>query len=88
MTKLTYEERKELPQGEFVFPKTRRYPIEDAAHARDALARSSGKPGTRGGCCSGQAEVSRDRCGKMTNGLPLRRGTDDREVDRAVTKRQ
>jgi hypothetical protein len=44
MTKLTYEERKELPKGDFVFPKTRRYPIEDAAHARDALARSSGKP--------------------------------------------
>jgi hypothetical protein len=44
MTKLTYEARKELPKGDFVFPKTRRYPIEDAAHARDALARSSGKP--------------------------------------------
>jgi hypothetical protein len=42
MTKLTYEMRKELPKGDFVFPKTRRYPIEDAAHARDALARSSG----------------------------------------------
>ena len=47
MTKLTYEERKELPQGEFVFPKTRRYPIEDAAHARDALARSSGSRNTQ-----------------------------------------
>ena len=44
MTKLTYEKRKELRKGDFVFPKTRRYPIEDAAHARDALARSSGKP--------------------------------------------
>jgi hypothetical protein len=44
MTKLTYEERKELPEGTFVFPKTRRYPIEDATHARDALARSSGTP--------------------------------------------
>ena len=44
MTKLTYEKREELPKGDFVFPKTRRYPIEDAAHARDALARSSGKP--------------------------------------------
>jgi hypothetical protein len=44
MAKLTYEERKDLPKGDFVFPKTRRYPIEDAAHARDALARSSGKP--------------------------------------------
>jgi hypothetical protein len=44
MTKLTYQKRQELPKGDFVFPKTRRYPIEDAAHARDALARSSGKP--------------------------------------------
>jgi hypothetical protein len=44
MTKLTYEERRELPTEDFVFPKTRRYPIEDSAHARDALARSSGKP--------------------------------------------
>jgi len=44
MAKLTTEERKDLPKGDFVFPKTRRYPIEDAAHARDALARSSGKP--------------------------------------------
>jgi hypothetical protein len=44
MAKLTNEKRKELPKGDFVFPKTRRYPIEDAAHARDALARSSEKP--------------------------------------------
>jgi hypothetical protein len=44
MAKLTYEKRQDLPKGDFVFPKTRRYPIEDAAHARDALARSSGKP--------------------------------------------
>jgi hypothetical protein len=44
MAKLTHAEREDLPKGDFVFPKTRRYPIEDAAHARDALARSSGKP--------------------------------------------
>jgi hypothetical protein len=44
MTKLTHDEREDLPKADFVFPKTRRYPIEDAAHARDALARSSGKP--------------------------------------------
>lgn len=44
MTKLTNTEREDLPKDDFVFPKTRRYPIEDAAHARDALARSSGKP--------------------------------------------
>jgi hypothetical protein len=44
MAKLTSAKREDLPKGDFVFPKTRRYPIEDAAHARDALARSSGKP--------------------------------------------
>jgi hypothetical protein len=44
MAKLTTAKRESLPKGDFVFPKTRRYPIEDAAHARDALARSSGKP--------------------------------------------
>jgi hypothetical protein len=44
MAKLSYEKRKDLPKGDFVFPETRRYPIEDEAHARDALARSSGKP--------------------------------------------
>jgi hypothetical protein len=44
MAKLTYEQRQELPKDDFAFPRTRRYPIEDAAHARDALARSSGKP--------------------------------------------
>lgn len=44
MAKLSYQKRQELPKEDFVFPKTRRYPIEDAAHARDALARSSGKP--------------------------------------------
>jgi len=44
MAKLTYAKREQLPKGDFVYPKTRRYPIEDAAHARDALARSSGKP--------------------------------------------
>ena len=44
MTKLTTAAREKLPKADFVYPKTRRYPIEDAAHARDALARSSGKP--------------------------------------------
>jgi len=44
MAKLTYAKRENLSKDEFVFPETRRYPIEDAAHARDALARSSGKP--------------------------------------------
>jgi hypothetical protein len=42
--KLTYQARKHLKKGSFVFPGARRYPIADIGHARNALARSSGKP--------------------------------------------
>ncbi len=41
MAKLTYQERKDLPKKDFVFKKSRSYPIEDKAHARNALARVS-----------------------------------------------
>lgn len=41
MAKLTYKERKGLPARSFVFKKSRSYPIEDKAHARNALARVS-----------------------------------------------
>lgn len=36
---LTTKARNQLPAGDFVFPKERRYPIHDRAHARNALAR-------------------------------------------------
>ena len=38
MTKLTTAARKKIPSGKFALP-GRRYPIEDKAHARNALAR-------------------------------------------------
>jgi hypothetical protein len=44
MAKLTAATRKKLPKSSFVEKGARKYPIPDAAHARDALARSSGKP--------------------------------------------
>ena len=37
--KLTYAQRKALPASAFVFPKERKYPIHDRAHAINALAR-------------------------------------------------
>jgi hypothetical protein len=40
MAKLTAVARKKLPKSDFVEKNTRKYPIPDAAHARDALARS------------------------------------------------
>ncbi|GBQ22072.1 hypothetical protein AA0472_0650 [Acetobacter estunensis NRIC 0472] len=40
MSKLTAAERNALPDSAFALP-GRRYPIPDATHARDALARAS-----------------------------------------------
>lgn len=40
MAKLTYRQRKSLSTKSFALP-GRRYPIEDKAHARNALARVS-----------------------------------------------
>ena len=40
MAKLSYKERKALPDNVFALP-GRKYPIPDASHARDALARAS-----------------------------------------------
>jgi cell division protein FtsX len=39
MSKLSAEERDQLPGREFAFPKQRKEPIEDAAHVRAAIAR-------------------------------------------------
>jgi hypothetical protein len=40
MSKLSSKQRKNLPQSDFALS-GRRYPIPDAAHARDALSRAS-----------------------------------------------
>jgi hypothetical protein len=37
--KLSYGERKKLPDRDFAIPSERRYPIENVAHGRNALAR-------------------------------------------------
>ena len=39
MSKLDKEERDNLPNGEFAFPRQRKEPLEDAAHVRNAVAR-------------------------------------------------
>ena len=41
MSKLKDEERDELPKCKFALPEERKYPIEDAAHARNAKARAA-----------------------------------------------
>ncbi|MHB1086430.1 MAG: DUF6582 domain-containing protein [Minisyncoccota bacterium] len=44
MAKLTTKGRKDIKKSNFALPAERKYPIENLAHARDALARASGKP--------------------------------------------
>jgi hypothetical protein len=44
MGKLTAKARKAIPSKDFALPIQRKYPIENESHARNALARSSGKP--------------------------------------------
>lgn len=39
MAKLTYAARKKLKPKQFAIPDEKAYPIEDVAHARNALAR-------------------------------------------------
>lgn len=40
MAVLSYKHRKELKSSSFALPGKQKYPIEDAAHARNALARA------------------------------------------------
>ncbi len=48
MAELTAAKRKRIPKGSFAIPSkapgSGSYPINDISHARNALARSSGKP--------------------------------------------
>jgi hypothetical protein len=46
MAKLTTRKRKSLSSKSFVFPRSRKFPIEDKAHARDALSRAAHKGGS------------------------------------------
>jgi hypothetical protein len=41
MSKLTTTKRNSLPKSSFGLPEERKYPMPDAAHARDAKARAS-----------------------------------------------
>ena len=52
MAVLSSTARKRLSKNAFVFPKERKYPIEDASHARNALARAAQHLGP-----DGQAKV-------------------------------
>jgi hypothetical protein len=39
MSELSQDEREDLDDGKFAFPKERKEPLEDASHVRNAIAR-------------------------------------------------
>lgn len=41
MAKLTTKKRKALPKTDFAIPSQKKYPLPDAAHARDAISRAA-----------------------------------------------
>lgn len=45
MAELTTATRKKLPNGDFVFPGARKYPIPDRSHAANAKARAAHQGG-------------------------------------------
>lgn len=77
MAELSYKERKKLPAKDFVFPKTRSYPIEDEGHARAALQAAggarSGKPAPPAKRAKIEAAVHRKypEIGKKRETVPL-----------------
>lgn len=41
MARLSYAERKALPDKDFIFPAKRKYPIPDKSHAKNARSRAA-----------------------------------------------
>jgi hypothetical protein len=76
MAKLSYEERKKMPKGEFALPAKKEggkggYPINDKAHARNALSRVA-----QNGSSAEKAEV-KAKVHKKFPGIDKKRGTSD-----------
>lgn len=68
MAKLTYKERKNLPDSDFALPKKRKYPIYDKAHARNALARVAQEPSRKNISATEAAIVKRKGCKVLSEG--------------------
>ena len=75
MAKLTTKKRKALKGKDFVFPKTRKFPIEDKAHARDALARAAHKGGAVEAKVRAAVKKKYPGIGKKKSGSAARRST-------------
>lgn len=77
MAKLDAKKRNALPSSTFAEPKERKFPINDESHARNALARSSGKPAHAAVVKKVRAKYPGIKIGGKGGGSKKRRGTSD-----------
>lgn len=84
MAKLTTKQRKAIPSKDFALPEQRKFPIEDASHARNALSRASAQGG------SVEAEVRRKVHAKYPGiGKPKVKGhTGFRSIQAAIDRKK
>lgn len=73
MSKLSAEERENLPDREFAFPEQRKEPIEDAGHVRAAIARFNQVKGV--------TDKERDEAWKRIKKAAKKHGLDVQEED-------
>lgn len=83
MAKLTYSARKKLPLSSFAVKKGRRFPIQDKAHARNALARLSNAKGLS----AAQRSAIKSKAYKMLYGTDDERRIDLLKKSRAKVKK-
>lgn len=72
MAKLTSKERKALPTKDFAEPKERKYPVNDKAHARNAMSRVA-----QNGTPAEQKEIAEKVHKKFPSIGKAKRGTSD-----------
>lgn len=81
MAKLTAAARKKIPAKDFAGP-DKSYPIPDASHARNALARASGKPVDAAVKAKVRAKFPGIKVGGKGGGSKKRRVTSDGYMNR------
>ena len=88
MAKLTTKKRKSLSSKSFVFPKSRKFPIEDAAHARDALSRAAHKGGSIESKVKAAVHKKYPGIGKKSSATAKRKAAPKRRTAKKTTRRR
>ncbi len=78
MSKLSTEDRNEIPAREYAFPKERKEPLEDAAHVRNAIARFNQVEGV--------SESEKDEAWKRIQAAAKKFGVEMNESSRSELK--